>query len=354
MTWTAIKEAKKIELPTTAHDLALGLDGAVWLACLDGGIHGVNLDSDERFLLGKHRRYASGVHALPDGETVVSAGYDGRLLWHDVRKRTCFREVQAHAFWSWQSALSPDGRFIASSTGQYLCGGYKYEPAPEREPSVKVYDTKTGDLVAAFEHVPPVQAVTFSRDGRFLAAGNLMGEVRAWDLEAQTLVAKWSTGDFTGWGIIKGHYYTGGIFGLTFGPGDEHLYLTGMGSTRDPAAGNGKQLWQAYKWKEGEPSKEAESSSDQTGQGLMETLAFAGDDEHFLMAGRLESGKWNAAVFQRESGELTASHDFKGRICQAQFLPEGNRCLLAGGVSQGGLKDGKFRNFGRLWIAESG
>ncbi len=354
-----LETTKTIELPTTVHDVSLAAneDSMLWAACLDGGIHGVSLDSGDHFLLGRHRRYASGVHALPDGETVISAGYDGRLHWHDVKSRTCFREIQAHRFWSWQSALSPNGKWIASSTGQYLCGGYKYEPAPESEPSVKVYSTHTGDLVAAWSHVPPVQSVTFSRDGRYVAAGNLMGEVRVWEVESGKLQAQWATGDFTGWGIIKGHYYTGGVFSLAFGPGDDWIYLIGMGSTRDPAAGNGKQLWQAYRWRDGEVQKVSEAAGSDTGQGLMETLAFHPTDAWFLMAGRLESGQWNVGAFDRASGALQSSADFKGRICRALFLPgdEDERFLLAGGVSQGGPKEGrKFRDFGRIWLGTAG
>ena len=347
-----IDDVKTIKLPTTVHDLAVAEGGKrLWVACLDGGIRGVDLDTEEHFLIGEHARYASGVHALPDRKTVISAGYDGALLWHDVENRSCFRRILAHEFWSWQSALSPDGRWLASSTGQYLCGGYKYEPAPEREPSVKVYDTLTGDLKASFEHVPPVQSVTFSRDGRHVAAGNLMGEIRVWNVETQALVSAWTTGDFTGWGIIKGHYYTGGVFSLAFGPGDELLYLVGMGTTRDPAAGNGKQLWQAYAWREDGAPKKAESSADETGQGLMETFAFHPSDEWFLMAGRLESGQWNTAAFDRETGSLQASHNNKGRVCHGAFLPGGDRYVLGGGVSQGELKEGKFCDYGRVWVS---
>jgi len=79
---------------------------------------------------------------------------------------------------AWQSAISPDGPQIASSTGQYLCGGYKYEPVPGREPSVKIYDVARGELQHSLPHVPPVESVAFSNDGKLLAAGNLMGEVR--------------------------------------------------------------------------------------------------------------------------------------------------------------------------------
>ena len=160
-------------------------------------------------------------------------------------------------FLVWKSAISPDGSRVASSTGQYLCGGYKYEPAAEREPSIRVYDIASGELLHSLPHTPPVESVAFSNDGKLLAAGNLMGEVHLWDLsDGAKEIAKIKTPDFTGWGIIKGHYYTGGIFSLTFAPDDSAIYLSGMGSTRDPAAGNGKQLWQKYTWGEADSRSE--------------------------------------------------------------------------------------------------
>ena len=88
-----------------------------------------------------------------------------------------------------------------------------------------------------------MESVTFSNDNRFVAAGNLMGEVRVWNVASGDMVSNWEDRSLHGWGIIKGHYYTGGVFSLAFVPDDSELYLSGMGTTRDPAAGNGKQLW---------------------------------------------------------------------------------------------------------------
>src|SRR5207253_1727774 len=99
----------------------------------------------------------------------------------------------AHGFWSWKMAVSSDEALIASVTGQYRAGGYKYEPAPESEPSVKVFDARTGELRHCFSHVPPVLSVAFTPDGRFLAAANMMGEVCVWDLMTEKQAAKWIT-----------------------------------------------------------------------------------------------------------------------------------------------------------------
>src|SRR5436190_352462 len=111
-------------------------------------------------------------------------------------------------------ASCADGARLATVTGQYIPGGWKYEPAPETEPSVKIFDTLTGDRVAAFSHTPPVLSCAFTPDGRHVAAANMMGEVRIWDLqspgEAKPAV-QWTSPDFTSWGSIKTHHYCGGI-----------------------------------------------------------------------------------------------------------------------------------------------
>ena len=50
-----IDEVKTIKLPTTVHDLALAPDcKRLWVACLDGCVRGVDLETEEHFLLGEH------------------------------------------------------------------------------------------------------------------------------------------------------------------------------------------------------------------------------------------------------------------------------------------------------------
>lgn len=342
---------REIELPTAVLGLAPGSPGILHAACLDGGIHEVPADGGPPVLLARHGNYASGVLRLPGTPWLVSGGYDGALLWIDPAKRTVERRVEAHAFWSWQIAASSSG-LVASATGQYLCGGYKYEPLPEREPSVKVFDAN-GSLVHAFSHVPPVLSVAFSPDGKLLAAGNLMGEIRVWDLSTGALAATWTTPSFTGWGIIKGHYYTGGIFALHFTPDGKELLLAGMGSTIDPAAGNGLQLWERWDWSASPPRKVDETHRDESGQGLMETLSFHPRGDWFVMAGRLFQGKWSAAIFDGTTGALRSSWNTKTRVIKAVHAPDASRLYLAGAVGQGKRKpDGTYPSFGRIAVHE--
>lgn len=348
----SLKKGKEIILPSHVLDLTLGPDDHLYAACLDGGIYETSLHGETKENayqeLARHENYASGVNWSASQNTLVSASYDGDLKWIDLKEKKAIRSIQAHRFWSWQSRISPDGTCIASTTGQYLCGGYKYEPAPETEPSVKVFEIASGKLLYSLSHTPPVQSVAFSHDGKLLAAGNLMGEVILWDLsQGGKEIARINTPDFTGWGIIKGHYYTGGVYALHFSPDDQSLYLAGMGTTRDPAAGNGKQLWQKYTWQEG-VKKDSAASDGEIGEGLMETLAFHPSGEFFVMAGRLFKGQWNAALFDHQSGSKVHEQNVGFRISSSVFTPDGKSLILAGGVNQDNPAEAK--KWGRIII----
>lgn len=348
-----LEKQKEYHLPTRALGLAVSADGArLYAACMDGAIFEVNAENGgKKAFEAKHDSFASGCELLPDGKTLVSAGYDGMLLWHDTETRKCFRRVKAHGFWSWKMALSPDGSRLASVTGQYLAGGGKYEPLPSEEPTVKVFDAVTGDCVKAFQLLPPVLSVAFSPDGRRVAAGNMMGTVRVWDLQSESTepAAEFTSPDFTSWGTIKSHHYCGGIYDVSFSPDGAALLCCGMGPMADPMAGNGKMTWQRWAWRENPPKMLDQIRDGEHGAGLMETLAWRPGGTHFLMAGRQAQGTWNTAVFDAESGKLEASTHTGSRVTRGLFSSP-DTLWLSGGTGQPGRdKNGKWGDFGKIY-----
>lgn len=343
------EKVKDISLPAAVLSIDATADGkTLFAACQDGGVYAVNVDAGKVDLLSRHANYASGVALLPDGKTLVSADYSGVLRWHDVAQRQPIRDVKAHDFWSWDLATSAEGSLVASVTGRYEAGGYKYEPAPEREPSVKVFDAKTGELRAKFPHIPPVQAVALTPDGEHVAAGNLMGEVRVWHVTSGKQVMQWKTDDLTSWGVIKSHHYLGGVFAMTFNGDGSELYLCGFGPMRDPMAGNGVQRWIRLNWREG---KELDRTHEgESGQGLMEAIAFHPSKKVFAMGGRLFQGKWNFALFDAATGKNVYSADLKHRITDIVFSKDGSRLFLAKAKGQEKKKDGKWPDYGLIEI----
>jgi WD40 repeat protein len=214
-----------------------------------------------------------------------------------------------------------------------------------------VFDTSSGNLVAEFDHQPPVLCCGFSRDGLHLAAANMLGEVRVWKLGdggGPEPESRFTSPDFTSWGTTKSHHFCGGIYALAFAPADAALLVCGMGPMGDPMAGNGKMTWQRWDWRTGEKLDQIHDG--QHGSGLMETLAWAPDGAHFVMAGRQAQGTWNLALFSAADGSLVTSLDTKQRITQARFTADGQRLVLGGAQSQPGPKDGQWPAWGRVQV----
>jgi len=343
------------KLPTAILGAALSADGNSLVAgCMDG-VYLIDLQEKKFQRIGNHASYVSSAAFAPAHQAIISAGYDGVIQWFDQLTLTLKRSVKVHDFWSWDMAISPDQTMIASVTGQYLAGDYKYHPASEREPSVRILSTATGEIQHSLSHVPSVQAVAFSHNSRWVAAGNLMGEVRVWDCQTGELAGSFTTPDFTSWGIIKSHCYLGGIFAIRFTPDDSAVIVCGMGDMRDPMAGNGRQLWQKWSWKDSSAEKLDETHAGESGEGLMETLAIDPIGRCFGMGGRLRGGDWNVALFDLTHGNRIATIKSGYRVTDMFFTPAGSQVVVVGTQGQPGKSDdGKFANFGRVEVYDAG
>jgi len=347
------KRIKELKVSSGVLSAAISPDEKRVVSAAMDGVYLTEIETGESVKLYSHESYASSVEWVSEN-VLVSAGYDGRIIWFDVANQSEIRNEKAHQFWSWDLAVAADRARLASVTGQYLAGGYKYEPASETEPSLRIYDVSTGSLLHDLPHVPSVQAVTISPDGKRVAAGNLMGEVRVYDLDSGALTHQWTTNDFTSWGIIKSHSYLGGIFAIRFAPDGESVLLAGMGPMRDPMAGNGKQLWQKWSLESEKPILLDQTHDGESGEGLMEALAVDPALPFFVMGGRLRGGDWNAAFFDLNSGNRLHTLKTGFRITDVRFYEQGRRILIAGATGQGKPKDeGAFDPFGRLEIYET-
>ena len=93
-----LTKVKDLSLPTGVLGLSVAADGrGLYAACMDGALYECQPDAAKMSTFdARHNSFASGCALLPDGKTVITAGYDGWLLWHDVASKQCFRRVQAH------------------------------------------------------------------------------------------------------------------------------------------------------------------------------------------------------------------------------------------------------------------
>ena len=223
-----IKKVNETKFPSHCLSLALGKDDEIYASCYDGSVYCLENKQKTPKKVLSHDNILSGVSLCEN--SIISSGYDGVIKWTNPKTHEEIKGSKRMIFGLGKVLFLLIRKNLHQQQVSTLSAVINMSLHLKKEPSVKVYDSNTGDLIHSFTHQPPVQSISFSNDGRFLAAGNLMGEVRVWDLNKNQMVSKWTTNNFTGWGIIKGHYYTGGIFSIEFSPDDSFIYVAGMGA----------------------------------------------------------------------------------------------------------------------------
>lgn len=126
-------------------------------------------------LEGGHDSWVMSIAVLPDGRGVVTAGYDGRLVWFDDAGETpqMVRAIEAHDGWVRSVAVSPDGRLLAS------CGNDRL---------VRLWDAADGSELAVLSgHESHVYEVAWRPDGSAVVSCDLKGVVKEWDPSAGVL-----------------------------------------------------------------------------------------------------------------------------------------------------------------------
>jgi hypothetical protein len=119
-----------------------------------------------------------------------------------------------------------------------------------------------------------------------------------------------------------------------------------MGPMKDPMAGNGRQLWQRFAWLENPPRLVDETRAGESGEGLMETVAFHPTVPVFLMGGRLRGGEWNVAFFAAADGTRRQQLNTGFRVTSSLFPSDGQTLVLAGTDKQSPPKDGQYPAYG--------
>ncbi len=168
----------------------------------------------------RHRPASSELAVTPDGKTVVTCSYSGRVLRFYDAATGRLRRTRRLPVPAWgQSVLSPDGRFVACRETYGLSG-------------MTVWETAGGRQVHAFAggFDDSIDAASFSADGRMLAVVNGAKTCRLLNLETGkvhevTTLKEWPTR-------------------LTLSPDGRRLLVGALDcSHRCLETGAGKELW---------------------------------------------------------------------------------------------------------------
>lgn len=117
-----------------------------------------------------HESWVRALALTPDNQTLLSGGYEGKLIWWSAteEKPVPLRTVAAHQGWIRAVSVSPDGKLVASCGNDLL---------------VKVWDVASGELVTQLSgHESHVYNVAFHPSGNDLVSGDLKANFVHWSL----------------------------------------------------------------------------------------------------------------------------------------------------------------------------
>lgn len=173
-----------------------------------------------------------------NGETLVTGGYDGRLIWWPamVDDPVPDRAIQAHEGWIRAIAVSPDRKSLAT------CGN---------DLKVKLWSFEDGTLLKELTgHERHVYHVCFHPDGKQLLSGDLTAKFRHWDIESGKLVRDFAVGCLSIYDKgFQADY--GGPVCLKFAADGKHFFAGGIANVTNAFAGVGNPVIAQIDWETG-------------------------------------------------------------------------------------------------------
>ena len=257
--------------PSTSQIYFGGSDFTVW---------GLDLDKEkpQPHELGRHDSYVTSL-AL-GGTTLVSGGYDGRLIWWDTDSGSKVRSVDAHRKWIRHVAATPDGKVLASVADDMVC---------------RLWDIASGRLIHELRgheektphHFPSMLfACAISSDGHFLATGDKVGHINIWDLASGQNLAQLEAPELYTWDPVQRRHSIGGIRALAFSPDGSRLAVGGIGKIGNIDHLDSKPRVELFDWRKGERICEFLGE----GRGLAEHIEFHPGGNWLVAAGGYTDG----------------------------------------------------------------
>jgi WD40 repeat protein len=234
-----------------------------------------------------HDSWVRGLAFLPDGKTLITGGYDGRLMWWPAlaEKPEPFRQVDAHpgpANWIRALSVSPDGRLLASGANDSL---------------VKLWNADDGTLVREFRgHKSNVYSVQFDPSGKFLLSGDLLGQVKQWDVAAGTLVSEF---DAKALHTHRQQVHYGGVRSIAISADGKDLVCGGLHKGINPQGATNEPLVIRFDM-ESQKTKQSHVTSDV--KGLVWRALFH-PDGHLIAA--VGGGRGGFLLFWKSDQDMT-------------------------------------------------
>jgi len=187
--------------------------------------------------------WVRGLAFADQGQTLISAGYDGRLIWWPVEgeKPEPIKSVEAHNGWARAVAVSPDNRTVASVGNDLV---------------VRLWDAAEGKLVREMTgHESHVYNVAFHPEGTHLATGDLMGNVMDWEIATGKRARTWQAKSLVKYDKTF-RADIGGFRGMRFSQDGKRFAGSGITNVTNAFAGVGNPSVVVFDWESGKQTIE--------------------------------------------------------------------------------------------------
>lgn len=187
----------------------------------DNSVQRWDLSSAAKTPLAAHDSWVKAIAFSADGETLVTGGYDGRLIWWPVaaEKPDPARKLDAHGGWIRGLSVGAEGKLLAS------CGNDKL---------VKLWNVADGAPVRTLEgHQSHVYSVLFHPSEQFVLSGDLKGQVHQWETATGKLVRTFDAKALHSFNGGQGVDF-GGVRGLAISPDGKYLAAGGLFNASNP------------------------------------------------------------------------------------------------------------------------
>ena len=146
--------------------LAIGLRDSVWLWDT------INRGRDKKILQSSGIRDVTAIRFSDDGRFLAVGGYRTIEIW-DVPEGKLYKRIEGQGEYITALTFTPDGRFLAvGSRGAFH--------------AIWFWEVSSGMLVKTLQwdwkYADEVRAITFSKDGLYLASAAMDGIIRIWDV----------------------------------------------------------------------------------------------------------------------------------------------------------------------------